>query len=107
MDGAAVRHARADARVRWGHRRRLGCLGVEVTQPPLVGHFRAAHISGLDCAEARFSNPDGDALSAARLFVDGGMSLYKAQCTGQVLLDGARISGQLQCTETTFTNPGT
>jgi hypothetical protein len=66
-----------------------------------------AHINGqLDCADAVFSNPDGEALSAVRLTVDTDMSLWKAQCTGKVRLSGAHISGQLNCTEAVFSNPG-
>ena len=55
-----------------------------------------AHIGGqLDCSEASFTNPDGQALNADRLVVDGDMFLDKAQCTGEVRLPGAHIGGQL------------
>ena len=54
---------------------------------------------------AVFSNPDGEALSADGLVVDAGMFLAKAQCTGEVRLLGAHISGQLDCSEAVFSNP--
>ena len=65
-----------------------------------------AHISGqLDCSEAVFTNPNGNALTADRLTVDGDMFLSKAQCTGEVRLPGAHISGQLDCAEAIFSQP--
>jgi hypothetical protein len=56
--------------------------------------LREARIGGqLDCEQAVFSNPDGDALTAEWLTVDGGMFLRKAQCTGKIQLHGGRIGG--------------
>ena len=68
--------------------------------------LREAHIGGqLDCTGAVFSNPDGEALNADRLVVDAGMFLLEAQCTGEVRLVGAHISGRLGCTEPSSATP--
>ncbi len=68
--------------------------------------LRGARIGGsLDCRNATFTHPDGWALAANGLTVDGNMFLNKAQCTGEVRLLGARIGGQLVCNEATFTHP--
>jgi hypothetical protein len=52
------------------------------------------------------ADPDGNALNANGLVVEASMFLRKAQCTGVIVLVGARISGELDCTEAEFTNPG-
>ena len=46
--------------------------------------LRDARINGLlNCVGAIFTNPDGQALNAVGLTADAGMSLEKAQCTGE------------------------
>jgi hypothetical protein len=65
-----------------------------------------ARIEGqLNCVEARFSNPNGNALNAERLVVDGDMLLEQTQCTGEVRMPGAHINGQLNCIDASFNNP--
>ena len=69
--------------------------------------LRHGHIGGsLDCEGATLSNPDGDALSADGLTVDGNLLLTGATVTGEVRLPGARIGGQMVCGEATLSNPG-
>ena len=50
-----------------------------------------------------FTNPDGRALNADQLTVDGGMFLDKAQCTGEVGLVRVHL-GYLSCGEAVFSN---
>jgi hypothetical protein len=65
-----------------------------------------AHIGGqLNCQGATFTNPDGTALNADGLKVDGYLFLRRARVTGEVWLLGAHIGGQLACEQATFTNP--
>ncbi len=67
----------------------------------------SAHIGGvLDCTGGQFSNPNGVALNADGLTVDGGMFCREGfSATGEVRLPGAHISGQLDCTGGQFSNP--
>jgi len=66
-----------------------------------------ANIGGqLDCTNAQFHNPEGDALSAENAEVKGDVFLrdgFKAE--GKVRLLGANIGGQLNCTNAQFHNP--
>ena len=65
-----------------------------------------AHIKGqLDCDEAVFSNPDGAALIADGLSVDGDMSLRQGAVHRRGPAVGAHIGGQLDCSEAIFSNP--
>jgi hypothetical protein len=65
-----------------------------------------AHITGsLNCGGATFANPNGWALSADGLAVDGGLFLRGTQAAGEVGLPGAHIGGQLDCGGATFANP--
>src|SRR5205807_531883 len=53
------------------------------------------------------SNPNGVALNADGLTVDGGMFCRKGfSATGEVRLPGAHIGGQLDCTDGHFSNSG-
>jgi hypothetical protein len=52
-----------------------------------------------------FVNPDGDALAAGGLTVDGGIFLDRAQCAGHVNFLGADIGGDLRCVYAVFSNP--
>jgi hypothetical protein len=72
--------------------------GVELT---------SAHIGGqLDCTGGHFANPNGSALSADGLTVDGGMFCREGfSATGEVRLPGAHIGLQLDCTDGHFSNP--
>ena len=90
--------------------RRLRLMGLNLT-----GGFRChsrvdlrwGHIGGqLDCEGATLSNPDGEALTADRLTVDGSLSLSRAEVTGEVRLVGAHVGGQLDCEGATLSNPG-
>lgn len=67
--------------------------------------LRDAHIGELMCSEAIFARAGDKALCANGLVVDAQMSLRKVQCTGEIRLADARINGQLDCMEATFTNP--
>ncbi|MBV8997161.1 MAG: hypothetical protein JO287_26485, partial [Pseudonocardiales bacterium] len=67
--------------------------------------LRDAHIGELKCSEAIFTHAVDKALYASGLIVDAQMSLRKVQCTGEIRLASARISGQLDCTDATFINP--
>jgi len=66
-----------------------------------------ANIGGqLDCTNAQFHNPEGDALSAENAEVKSDVFLrdgFKAE--GEVCLSGANIGGQLDCTNAQFHNP--
>jgi hypothetical protein len=67
--------------------------------------LKEAHIGGhLNCTEAVFSNPNGQALNAARMTVDTDMILHKAHCTGEVSLFGTHIGDYLNCAKAIFTN---
>jgi hypothetical protein len=69
--------------------------------------LRRAHIGGsLDCSGATLSNPDGGALTADGLTVDGGLFLRSAAVTGEVRLLLAHVGGQLICDGATLSNPG-
>jgi hypothetical protein len=68
--------------------------------------LRYAHIGGtLDGEQATLTNPNGEALTADGLTVDGDVFLHSAQVTGELRLLGAKIGGQLVCKQATFTNP--
>lgn len=71
-----------------------------------------ARIGGdLDCSGARLHNPDGPALSAARMQIDGsvyltgGFEATGAGTLGAVRLLRAHIGGQLDCTGAKLHNP--
>ena len=49
----------------------------------------------LDCTQATFNNPNGDALIADGLKVDVDAFFSEAQFSGQVRLPGAQIAGEL------------
>jgi hypothetical protein len=60
----------------------------------------------LRCTGARFENPNGDALSADRMTVEGDVFLNEGfHATGAVRLPGARIGGQLVCRGAWLENP--
>jgi len=65
-----------------------------------------AEIGGdLSCIGGTFSNEKGDALSADRIKVKGGVFLKdKFTATGQVRMLGAEIGGSLSCTGGTFSS---
>jgi len=66
-----------------------------------------AHIKGqLVCRGARLENPNGNALNAAGMTVEGAVFLDEGfHATGAVRLPGARIRGQLRCTGARLENP--
>jgi adhesin HecA-like repeat protein len=66
-----------------------------------------AHIGGrLDLHRATLANPDGPALSAARLTVDQDMFCSEGfTARGEVVLLGAHIGGSLDLRGATLTNP--
>jgi hypothetical protein len=66
-----------------------------------------ARIQGqLSCTGARLENPNGDALSADRMTVEGDVFLHQGfHATGAVRLLGARIQGVLSCTGARLENP--
>jgi hypothetical protein len=66
-----------------------------------------ARIQGeLRCRGARLENPNGNALSADRMTVEGSVFLDQGfHATGAVRLLGARIQGQLSCTGARLENP--
>jgi hypothetical protein len=66
-----------------------------------------ARIGGsLSCRGARLENPNGDALSADGMTVEGDVFLDEGfHATGAVRLLGARIGGQLSCTGARLENP--
>jgi hypothetical protein len=93
--------------VREGYSRRQTC-GRRSGSWRCTGEVRLsnAHIGGrLSCAEAVFSNPNGQALNAAGLTIDASMSLGETRCTGEVHLFHAHIGGLLSCAEAVFSNP--
>jgi hypothetical protein len=69
--------------------------------------LRGAHISGqLDLSGASLDNPDGDALAADRLVVDGDMfGLGGFSAVGQVSMIGAHISRTLNLGGASLSNP--
>ena len=75
-------------------------------------YIRGLHADGLAVegdlvlSGARLENPNGDALSAAGMTVEGNVFLDEGfHATGEVRLPGARIQGALVCTEARFENP--
>jgi hypothetical protein len=66
-----------------------------------------ARIGGnLECTGARLENPNGNALSADGMTVEGGVFLDEGfHATGEVRLLGARIGGNLECTGARLENP--
>jgi hypothetical protein len=66
-----------------------------------------ARIQGeLRCRGARLENPNGNALSADRMTVEGSVFLDQGfHATGEVRLLGARIQGQLSCRGARLENP--
>jgi hypothetical protein len=71
-----------------------------------------AHITGqFDCSGATITNPSGPALNANHLQADGGAFLRKGFTAngdserGSVRIIGAHITGQLDCSGATITNP--
>ncbi|NUW46028.1 hypothetical protein [Nonomuraea rhodomycinica] len=56
---------------------------------------------------ARLSHPDGIALNAERLGVEGGLRLDDGfSAEGEVLLRGARVAGSLRFAQASLANPG-
>lgn len=74
--------------------------------------FRDATVHGpLFCRGGRFANPDGRALDARGITVHGYVDLAgdenaRFEATGEVILAGATIDGQLHCRGGRFANPG-
>jgi hypothetical protein len=75
-------------------------------------YIRGLHADGLAVegdlvlSSARLENPNGNALSADGMTVEGGVFLDEGfHATGAVRLVGARIGGQLRCTGARFENP--
>jgi hypothetical protein len=75
-------------------------------------YIRGLHADGLAVegdlvlSGARLENPNGDALSADRMTVEGDVFLHQGfHATGEVRLLGARIQGQLACTGARLENP--
>jgi hypothetical protein len=77
----------------------------------------AAQIGGdLDCEGGSFSNENGDALAADTINVKGNVFLRSGKTgdgkealftsTGQIILTGAQIGGQVDCTGGRFSNSG-
>ncbi|MGH8903094.1 MAG: hypothetical protein ACRDYA_15850 [Egibacteraceae bacterium] len=65
----------------------------------------------LNCAGGSFTNPQGDALSAEAITVNGDVRLTtthgaRFEALGEVRLTGATIHGRLDCKGGRFTNPG-
>ncbi|MGH8899996.1 MAG: hypothetical protein ACRDZ4_23920 [Egibacteraceae bacterium] len=77
-----------------------------------VGEVRLvrARIGGLNCAGGSFTNPEGKALNAGGITVNGDMrpvgdSTARFQANGEVTLRGATIHGQPNCRGGRFINP--
>jgi hypothetical protein len=72
-----------------------------------VVELTSAHIGGqLDCTGGHFANPNGPALNADGLTIDGGMFCREGfVAIGEVCLLGAHITGQLACMGGQFSNP--
>jgi hypothetical protein len=62
-----------------------------------------AHVRGLLCERAKFTNQDGPALKCDRL-IAGGVFLTDVEAAGEVRLPGAQIGGQFSCERAKFTN---
>jgi hypothetical protein len=77
----------------------LICTGeVRLLRARIKGH--------LICRGARLENPNGDALSADGMTVEGSVFLDQGfHATGAVRLPGACIKGQLACTDARLENP--
>ncbi len=83
-----------------------GDLGLDEVSVSGGAELAGAHIGGvLDCRGGQFSNPNGSALTADGLAVDGGMSCGEGfSASGEVRLLGAHIGGQLDCSGGQFSN---
>lgn len=65
----------------------------------------------LDCTGSRFSNPNGDALSAEHADIGGALLLrtmggMRFEAEGRVGLLGVRVAGNVECDGARFHNPG-
>jgi len=68
--------------------------------------LKARILGELSCRGARLENPNGNALSAAGMTVEGNVFLDEGfHATGAVRLRGARIQGQLSCRGARLENP--
>lgn len=61
--------------------------------------------ASLNCNNAKFINPDGDALVAGGAQVSGGVFLRNSEFLGEVFLLGTSIGGSLECDGAKFDNP--
>lgn len=70
-------------------------------------HLSLARIGGaLDCSSGSFSVPDGDALLADNLRVDGSLRFNGSRITGCVWMIGAAIAGNVESEGGLFDRPG-
>ena len=69
--------------------------------------FSGAEIGGqLNCASARLSNEDGDAVNAQNAKIAGHVILKEAEAQGEVRFSNAEVGGQLNCTGAGLSNEG-
>lgn len=61
--------------------------------------------ASLNCVNAKFLNPNKDALNAGGIHVSGSVYLHNSEFVGETFFLGGTIDGSLECDGATFNNP--